>query len=131
MKLSSAFVAVPVGLIAIAGLVGPAHAATQTAATLKADRCSLHVSIPHPKAGQRETLTATTTVGKTTVQVRIKYKTVSHNWTLKTGASKRATHVFGVGRPTPNYKVTLSGKVTAAPKGYKIGATCATSFVPK
>ena len=73
----------------------------------------------------------TTTAGKTTVQVKIKYKTVSHTWNLKTGASKKATHVFNVGHPTKNYKVTLSGKVTAVPKGYKTGATCATSFVPK
>jgi len=131
VKLKSALVAVPAGLIVIAGLTSPAYAAPRAADALKVDKCSLHVNIPHPTAGQRETLTAITTVGKTTVVVKIKYKTVSHNWTLKTAANKKATHAFGVGRPTPNYKVTLSGKVTAVPKGYKTGATCATSFVPK
>lgn len=131
MKLRNALIAVPAGVITIAGLTSPAYAVPRTADALKADHCSLHINIPHPHAGQRETLTAITTVGKTTVQVKIKYKTVSHTWLLKTAANKKATHEFGVGRPTKGYKVTLSGKVTAAPKGYKTGATCATSFVPQ
>jgi len=96
-----------------------------------ADKCSLHVNVAHPVAGQHETLTVTTTAAKTAVQVKIRYKTVSHTWKFTTGSSKKATYQFGVGHPTPNYKVTLAGKVTAAPKGYEAGATCATSFVPR
>ena len=89
------------------------------------------MSIARPVAGQHETLTVTTTAARTAVQVKIRYKTVSHTWKFTTGSSRKAAYRFGVGHPTPSYKVTLAGKVTAVPKGYKAGATCATSFVPR
>jgi hypothetical protein len=45
--------------------------------------------------------------------------------------STKTTFQFGVGNPTKNWKVTLAGKVTAVPAGYKAGATGGTSFVPE
>jgi hypothetical protein len=128
MKLRTAFGAGLISVSAVAGLVSPVYAAQ--AATLKVDKCAVHVNIPHPHAGQRETLTVTSTAPKTTVQVKIKYKTVSHTWKFTTPASTKTTYQFGVGNPTKNYRVTLSGTVIAVPKGYKTGSTCSTSFVP-
>jgi len=129
MKLRTAFGAGLISVSAVAGLVSPVYAAQ--AATLKVDKCSVHVNIPHPHARQTETLAVTSTAPKTTVQVKIKYKTVSHTWRFTTPASTKTTYKFGVGNPTKNYKVTLAGKVTAVPEGYKTGATCSTSFVPE
>ncbi|HEY6493593.1 MAG TPA: hypothetical protein VIZ43_09990, partial [Trebonia sp.] len=110
-----------ISVSAIAGLAAPAYAAQ--AAAPKVDKCSVHVNIAHPHAGQTETLTVTSTAGKTTVQVKIRYKTVSHTWKFLTPASTKTTYRFGVGDPTKNYKVTLAGTVIGAPKGYKTGAT--------
>jgi hypothetical protein len=118
-----------VSACAVAGLLTPVYGAQ--AATLKVDKCAVHVNIAHPHAGQKETLAVTSTAAGTTVQVTIKYKTVTHVWKFKTPKSTKATYQFGVGDPTKNYKVTLAGKVTAVPKGYKTGATCSTSFVPE
>jgi hypothetical protein len=128
MKLRNSIGAGLISVSAVAGLVSPVYAAQ--AATLKVDKCAVHVNIPHPHAGQRETLTVTSTAPKTTVQVKIKYKTVSHTWKFTTPASTKTTYQFGVGNPTKNYRVTLSGTVIAVPKGYKTGSTCSTSFVP-
>jgi hypothetical protein len=128
VRLRNALVAGGIAVSAVAGLAGPVY--TAQAATLKADKCSVHVNIAHPVDGQIETLTVTSTVAKTTVQVKIKYKTVSHTWKFTTPASTKTTYKFGVGDPTANYKVTLAGTVIAAPKGYATGAACSTSFVP-
>ena len=128
MKLRTAFGAGLISVSVVAGLVSPVYAAQ--AATLKVDKCAVHVNIAHPHAGQKETLAVTSTAAGTTVQVTIKYKTVTHVWKFKTPKSTKTTYQFGVGDPTKNYKVTLAGKVTAVPKGYKAGATCSTSFVP-
>ena len=128
MRLRNAIGAGVISVFAVAGLVSPVYAAQ--AATLKVDGCSVHVNIAHPHAGQKETLAVTSTVAGTTVQVTIRYKTVTHVWKFKTPKSTKTTYQFGVGDPTKNYKVTLAGKVTAVPKGYKAGATCSTSFVP-
>jgi hypothetical protein len=113
----------------VAGLAGPAYAAAGPA-SLRADKCSLHVNIPHPVALQTETLTVTTTAPRTTVQVKIHYKTVSHTWRFTTPASTKTTFRFGVGHPTRGFRVTLAGTVIGAPRGYLTGATCSTSFVP-
>jgi hypothetical protein len=129
MRLRNAIGAGVISVFAVAGLVSPVYAAQ--AATLKVDGCSVHVNIAHPHAGQRETLAVTSTVAGTTVQVTIRYKTVTHVWKFKTPKSTKTTYQFGVGDPTKNYKVTLAGKVTVVPKGYKTGATCSTSFVPE
>jgi hypothetical protein len=121
-------------LLAVAGLASQAYAAPAAAAhpaTAKADKCSVQVNIAHPVARDYETLTVTSTAGQTTVRVKIKYKTVSHTWTFKTPASKKTSYRFNVGHPTVGYRVTLAGTVTVAPKGYKSGATCSTSFVPR
>jgi hypothetical protein len=129
MKLRNAAIAGLVSVSAVAGLASPAY--TAQAATLKVDKCSVHVNIAHPHAAQKETLTVTSTAAGTTVQVTIKYKTVTHVWKFKTPQSTKTTYQFGVGDPTKNYKVTLAGKVTAVPAGYKTGATCSTSFLPE
>jgi hypothetical protein len=130
MKLKNAMAAGLISVSAVAGLVSPAYAAARPAAA-KVDKCSVHVNIVHPHAGQKETLTVTSTAAGTTVQVTIKYKTVTHVWKFKTPKSTKTTFQFGVGNPTKNWKVTLAGKVTAVPAGYKTGSTCATSFVPE
>lgn len=129
MKRRNVVAAGVVSACAVAGLLSPVYGAQ--AATLKVDKCALHVNIAHPHAGQKETLAVTSTAPKTTVQVKIKYKTVSHTWKFTTPASTKTTYQFGVGRPTKNYRVTLAGTVTAVPRGYKAGATCSTSFVPE
>jgi hypothetical protein len=129
VKLRNTLVAGAISVVAVAGLVSPVYGAQ--AATLKVDKCSVHVNIAHPHAGQTETLTVTSTRAKTTVRVKIKYKTVSHTWKYTTPASTKTTGKFNVGDPTKNYKVTLTGTVIVAPKGYKTGATCSTSFVPE
>ena len=129
VKLRNGTVAGVISIAAVVGLAGPGYAAPQPAA-LKADKCSLHVSIPHPHAGQTEILTVATTAGKTTVRVIIRYRTVSHTWKITTPSTPRTTYRFGVGDPTKNYKVTLAETVIGAPKGYGTGATCSTSFVP-
>lgn len=130
MRLKTAVVAGVFAVSAVAGLASPAYAATRPAAA-KVDKCSVHVNIAHPVASQTETLTVTSTAGGTTVQVTIKYKTVTHVWKFKTPKSTKTTYKFGVGHPTHGYKVTLAGKVIGVPAGYKTGATCSTSFVPK
>jgi len=120
-----------ISMFAVAGLASPVYAAQAAApAALQVDKCSVHVNIAHPVARDTETLTVTSTVGRTTVQVKIRYKTVSHTWKFATPAKPKTTYQFNVGHPTVNYKVTLAGTVIGAPKGYKTGATCATSFVP-
>jgi hypothetical protein len=129
VTLKNVLVAGTISVSAVAGLVSPVYAAQ--AATLKVDKCSVHVNIVHPHAGQEETLTVTSTVAKTTVQVKIKYKTVTHLWKFTTPSSTKTTYQFGVGRPTKNYRVTLAGTVITVPKGYKTGTTCATSFIPE
>jgi hypothetical protein len=131
MTLRNVIVAGTISLVAAAGLASPAYAAPRAAASLSADKCSVHVNIAHPVARQWETLTVTSMAAKTTVQVKIKYKTVTHLWRFTTPSSTKTTYQFGVGRPTRNYRVTLAGTVITAPKGYKTGATCATSFVPE
>jgi hypothetical protein len=129
VKLRNSLVAGAISVCAVAGLVSPVYGAQ--AATLKVDKCSVHVNIAHPHAGQIETLTVTSTAPKTTVQVKIYYKTVSHTWKFTTPASTKTTYTFGVGRPTKGYTVKLNGAVIGVPKGYKAGATCTTSFLPE
>jgi hypothetical protein len=129
VQLINAIGAGAVSLLAAAGLAAPAYAAPQAA--LRADGCAVHVNILHPHAGQTETLAVTSKVGKTTVQVTIHYKTVTHVWKFTTPASTKTTFTFGVGRPNKNYRVNLNGKVIAVPRGYQAGSTCATSFVPE
>jgi hypothetical protein len=129
VKLRNAVGAGLISVSAVAGLVSPAYAAARPAAA-KADKCSVRVNIPHPHARQTETLTVASTVAGTTVQVTIKYKTVTHVWKFKTPKGAKTAYKFGVGNPTKGYKVTLAGKVTAGPKGYATGSTCSTYFVP-
>jgi hypothetical protein len=124
-KLRWAAVVAAMSLASIAGASVPAHAATP-----KRDGCSLSVSIAHPHARQYETLTVKSTAAKTRVQVKIRYKTVSHTWDFTTSSNRQMTYRFNVGHPTENYRVTPSGKVASVPKGYQAGATCSTSFVP-
>jgi hypothetical protein len=129
VRLRNAIVGGTISMAAVAGLVGPVYGAQ--ASPLKVDKCSVHVNIAHPVARDYETLAVTSTAAKTTVQVKIRYKTVSHTWKFTTGSNDKAAYQFNVGHPTVNYKVTLAGTVIGAPKGYKTGATCSTSFVPE
>ncbi|HEX4832896.1 MAG TPA: hypothetical protein VH478_17580 [Trebonia sp.] len=119
------------GAISLSALAGVGLAGSPASATaLKADGCALAVSIAHPHAGQTETLTVKTSVASTHVVVKIHYKTVSHTWNFTTPHDRESVYRFGVGRPTEGYRVTLAGSVTTAPKGYRAGATCSTSFTP-
>jgi hypothetical protein len=138
VKLRNAAGAGIISLFAVAGVASPVYAAqaapaqaAQPQTALKVDKCAVHVNIAHPRAGQTETLTVTSTAGKSSVRVKIYYKTVTHTWNFNTPASTKTTFEFGVGRPTRNYRVDLDGTVTVAPRGYKTGATCSTSFVPE
>jgi hypothetical protein len=128
VRFRHALVPAAVALTAAATLASPAYAASPAAAPT--DKCSLHVNIPHPVAGDEETLKVTSTTANTVVKVVIQYKTVSHTWRFSTGPGKQAAFPFGVGRPTKGWKVTLSGTVVEAPGGYKHG-TCQTDFVPR
>ena len=133
MKMRNLLISGGISLVAAAALAGPAYAAPGTAthtAALRADKCSLRVNIAHPVARDRETLTVASTAGKSLVAVHIRYKTVSHTWNIRTAANGKAYYGFGVGRPTKYYRVTLNGTVLVAPRGYRTGATCSTSFVP-
>jgi hypothetical protein len=117
--------AVALGAVAAGATGGTAHASA-----LRPDRCSMAVSIAHPHAGQYETLTVKTTAPRTTVQVRIQYKSTSHVWSIVTGSTGSGTHRFDVGRPKPGFPVRISGTVQSAPRGYATGATCSASFIP-
>lgn len=128
MKLRHALVPGAIALTAAAALASPAYAATPAAAPT--DKCSLHVNILHPVAGDVETLKVTSTTANTVVKVVIEYKTVTHNWRFNTGTAKKTAFPFGVGRPTKKFEVDLSGSVVEAPAGYKHG-TCTTDFVPQ
>lgn len=124
-KIKAAVLATAIALPLAAGTV-----ATAQATPLKADGCALSVSRPHPHAGQSEALLVKSTVAATRVHVHIAYRTVHHDWYFTTNAQRQALYAFGVGRPTKNFTVVLTGTVTAAPKGYKTGATCKASFTP-
>lgn len=132
MKLMKVVTAGAISVAGLAGLASPAFAAQATAsATVKTDKCAVHVNIAHPHVLEYETLAVTSTAPKTKVQVHIYYKTVSHTWNFTTPASTKTTYQFNVGHPTKNYTVKITGKVTGAPKGYAAGAACSTSFVPE
>ena len=117
VKFRHALVPGAIALTAAAALASPAYAAPPAAVPV--DKCSLHVNIPHPVAGDEETLKVTSTTANTVVKVVIQYKTVSHTWRFNTGTGKQAAFPFGVGRPTKGWKVTLSGHRREAPAGYK------------
>jgi hypothetical protein len=117
--------------LAAAGLASPAYAATAPAVHRSADNCWLNVNVAHPAARDWETLTVGSAAPRTTVQVHIRYRTVSHTWDITTGRNGRAVYQFNVGHPTRNWRVTLAGTVVGAPRGYRTGETCVTSFVPR
>jgi hypothetical protein len=82
------------------------------ASALKADACSLSVGASHPK------------------DYTFHYKTTTPSVTVETGTRGSDTYSRYISGATPGYRVSVSGKVTAVPKGYKTGATCSTSFTP-
>jgi hypothetical protein len=137
MKVRNVAIAGAISLAA-AALSSPAYASTQhhhpappPPSHSRPDRCSLAVNNPRPHAGGAETLAVETDAGRSVVQVQINYKTVSHVWALQTNRNGLAYHAFNVGNPTPRRPVTLVGEVIAAPPGYRAGATCYTSFIPR
>lgn len=135
MKVRNAAIAGAISLAAAAALSSPAYATTQNhhpaPSHSRLDRCYLSVSNPRPHAGDQETLAVQTDAGRSVVEVQINYKTVSHLWTLRTNGRGVAYRSFNVGRPTPHRPVTLVGQVIVAPPGYRAGATCYTSFIPR
>ena len=100
------------------------------ASALKADACSLSVGASHPKDYTHEKIYVHTSRGYTHVKLTFHYKTTTPSVTVDTGARGNDTYSRYISGATPGYRVRVSGKVTAAPKGYKTGATCSTSFTP-
>jgi hypothetical protein len=96
-----------------------------------ADNCWLDVNNGHPGGPGWETLTVHSTVARTTVQVDVSYWRSSRTWDFTTGRDGRAVYQFNLGRPARGTRVTLVGTVTGAPRGYRTGATCVTSFVAR
>jgi hypothetical protein len=100
------------------------------ASALKPDACSLSVGASHPKDYTHEKIYVHTSRGYTHVRLTFHYKTTTPTVTIDTGARGNDTYSRYISGATPGYRVRVSGKVTAVPKGYKTGATCSTSFTP-
>lgn len=100
------------------------------ASTLKADACALSVGAAHPKDYTYEHVYVHTGRGYTHVKLTFHYKTTTPTATVKTGARGYYTYARYISGATPWYRVSVTGKVTAAPSGYRTGATCSTSFTP-
>jgi hypothetical protein len=100
------------------------------ASALKADACSLSVGASHPKDYTHENVYAHTSRGYTHIRLTFHYRTTTPAVTVETGTRGYDTYSRYISGATPGYRVSVSGKVTAAPKGYKTGATCSTSFTP-
>ena len=94
----------------------------------KHDGCSLSVSHPRPRPGDQETLTVQTDAGRSVVQVSYRG---GRGWTLVTGRNGLAFGSFNVGNVPRHRTVTLVGEVVGAPRGYRTGATCYTSFTTR
>lgn len=123
--LSSAAVA------AVATIGGGVLAAVPAqASVLKADACSLSAGASHPKDYTYENVYVHTSAGYTHVRLTFHYKTTTPAVTVETGRRGYDTYSRYISGATPGYRVSVTGKVTAAPKGYRTGATCSTSFTP-
>lgn len=100
------------------------------ASVLKADACSLSVGASHPRDYTNENVYVRTSGGYTHVKLTFHYRTTTPSVTVETGRRGHDTYSRYISRATPGYRVNVTGKVTAAPRGYRTGATCATSFTP-
>ena len=100
------------------------------ALTLKADACALSVGASHPKDYTYEHVYVHTSAGYTHVKLTFHYKTTTPSVTVETGRRGYDTYSRYISGATPGYRVSVTGKVTAAPRGYATGATCSTSFTP-
>ena len=100
------------------------------ASALKSDGCALSVGASHPKDYTYENVYVRTSAAYTHVRLTFHYKTTTPGVTVETGAGRSDTYSRYISGATPGYRVSVSGKVTAVPKGYKTGATCSTSFTP-
>jgi hypothetical protein len=100
------------------------------ASALRADACSLSVGASHPRDYTHENVYVHTSVGYTHVRLTFHYKTTTPSVTIETGTRGYDTYSRYISGATPGYRVIVSGKVTAAPRGYMTGATCSTSFTP-
>ncbi|HVT66336.1 MAG TPA: hypothetical protein VHF26_01210 [Trebonia sp.] len=109
---------------------GVLAAAPAQASAPKADACSLSVGASHPKDYTHENVYVRTSGGYTHVKLTFHYKTTTPSVTVETSTRGYDTYSRYISGATPGYRVNVSGKVTAAPKGYKTGATCSTSFTP-
>jgi hypothetical protein len=109
---------------------GVLAAAPAQASTLKADACSIWVGVSHPKDYTHEVIYMRTGRGYTHVKLTFHYRTTTPSVTVETGARGNEAYSRYISGATPGYRVNVNGKVTAAPKGYRTGATCSTSFIP-
>jgi hypothetical protein len=109
---------------------GVLAAAPAQAAALKADACSIWVGASHPKDYTYENVYMHTGRGYTHVKLTFHYRTTTPSVTVETGARGNDAYSRYISGATPGYRVSVSGKVTAAPKGDRTGATCSTSFTP-
>ena len=100
------------------------------ASALKTDGCSLSVGASHPRDYTHENVYVRTGRGYTHVKLTFRYKTTTPSVTAETGTRGYTTYSRYISGATPGYRVSVTGKVTAAPKGYKTGAACSTSFTP-
>lgn len=141
MKIKSVIVAGALSLAAAAGAAGPAYAAPhhpgprlpapRPVAARAVDGCAIAVNIARPLPGQVETVTVKSSVPGTTVRVAVRGLAAAPARFVTTPASRTATEMFRVdvrGRLVPS-PVTLVGTVVRAPRGFRVGATCSTTFV--
>lgn len=105
-------------------------AAPAQATTLKADGCSLSVGASRPADYTNEHVYVHTGRGYTHVTLTFHYRTTTPSKTVETGTRGYDTYARYISGATPGYRVSVTGKVTSAPSGYKTGATCSTAFTP-
>jgi hypothetical protein len=100
------------------------------ASVLRADACSLSVGAFHPADYTHENVYVHTGAGYTHVKLTFHYRTTTPSVTVETGLRGYDTYSRYISGATPGYRVYVNGAVTAAPGGYRTGATCSTSFIP-
>jgi len=136
MKVRNVAIAGAISLAAAAALSSPAYATTQhhhpnPPSHSRPDGCQLSVSNPRPHQGDEETLSVWTQAGRSVVEVQVNFRHNPRVWTIPTDRNGQAFRDFNVGNAASHRTVTVVGEVIAAPRGYRAGATCYTSFTPR
>ena len=98
--------------------------------TLQTDACALSVGARYPSDYTYEHIYVHTSRGYTHVRLTFHYRTTTPSVTVETGRRGYDTYARYISGATPGYRVIVTGQVTAAPAGYRTGATCSTSFTP-